>query len=390
MPHITIKPFNTSMLKKRLYRDTKLLFKAIDLINSDEILAVEVKSSRFLLHIKKSKESWLLKYDKITRPLDVNLIKRAIDDISNELNLDILNSNITIHHNRAKIANRYEKSIEDFIDTEFPFKEVSIEVGFGSGKHILYQAINNPNELFIGIEIHTPSAKQLLRQIELKGLNNIWVINYDARLLLEMIPSNSINKIFVHFPVPWDKKPHRRVISSSFLDESMRVLKKGGKLELRTDSSNYFWYSLNTFLDKKSTAIDIRKNISLEVTSKYEARWLREGKDIYDVSVTSLEKSKNREINFDFNFNGIKYSDFILDKIPKKPILFNNLFIHFERFYRIDRDTIFIKVAFGNFNRPEQKYIYISSKNSYYFGFYPIKSLTNYKAHLKIKEYLNV
>ncbi len=390
MPHITVKPFNTSMLKKELYRETKLLFKAIDLSSSDELIAVEVKSSKFLLHIKKAKESWLLKYDKVTRPLDVNLIKRAIDDISDRLNLDILNSNITIHHNRAKIANRYEKSIDDFIDIKFPFKEVSIEVGFGSGKHILYQAVNNPNELFIGIEIHTPSAKQLLRQIELKGLYNIWVINYDARLLLEMIPSNSIHKIFVHFPVPWDKKPHRRVISSSFLDESMRALKKGGKLELRTDSSNYFWYSLNTFLDRKSIAIDIRKNISLAVTSKYEARWLREGKDIYDVLVTSLDTSKDRDINFEFDFNGVRYSDSILENISKKPILFSDFFIHFERFYKIDNNSVLLKVSFGSFNRAEQKYIYIGTKDSYYFGLNPIKSHTNHKAHLKIKEYLNV
>lgn len=390
MPHITIRPFNTSMLKKRLYGDTKLLFKAIDLVNSDEMVAVEVKGIQFLLHIKKGRDSWILKYDKITRPLDVNLIKKALDDISRELNLNILNSNITIHHNRAKIANRYEKSIEDFVNIKFPFKEVSIEVGFGSGKHILYQAVNNPDELFIGIEIHTPSAKQLLRQIELKRLNNIWVINYDARLLLEVIPSNSIHKIFVHFPVPWDKKPHRRVISTSFLDEAMRVLKKGGKLELRTDSDNYFWYSLNTFLDKHSIAIEIQKNISVGVISKYEARWLKQKKNIYDIFVTSLENSKDREVNFDFNFDGVRYSNSILEKIPTKPILFQDFFIHFERFYRVDETTALIKVSFGSFNRPEQKYIYLSSRDSYYFGLNPINSQTGYKAHLKIKEYLNV
>ena len=389
MPHITVKPFNTSMVKNDLYIDTEVIFRAVDLVSSDELIAVEVKGSRFLLHIKKGKESWLIKYDKVTRPLDVNLIKKAIDDISKEIKLDILNSNITIHQNRAKIANRYEKSIEDFINIKFPFKEVSIEVGFGSGKHILYQALNNPNELFIGIEIHTPSAKQLLRQIELKGINNIWVINYDARLLLEMIASNSINRIFVHFPVPWDKKPHRRVISPSFLDESMRALKNGGRLELRTDSSNYFWYSLNTFLNRRSTSIEINKNISLEVTSKYEARWLKEKKDIYDISVTSLENSKDREIDFSFNFNGVRYTYSIIDRISKKPIIFSDFFIHFERFYRIDRETLLIKVAFGSFNRPEQKYIYFSSQYSYYFGVTPIKSHTNYKAHLKIKEYLN-
>ena len=106
----------------------------------------------------------------------------------------------------------------------------------------MYQASNNPDTLFIGLEIHTPSAQQVLKQIDLQGLTNVWIVNYDARLFLEMIPSNLCEKIFVHFPVPWDKKPHRRVISKDFLLESLRVLKVDGKLELRTDSDNYFEY----------------------------------------------------------------------------------------------------------------------------------------------------
>ncbi len=123
-----------------------------------------------------------------------------------------------------KKHNKFGKEVlKEFENINFSFRDVSIEIGFGSGKHILYQAKKNPHELFIGIEIHTPSAQQLLRQIELQNIENIWVINYDARLLLEMIASNSINRVFVHFPVPWDKKPHRRVISQSFLKEAMRV-----------------------------------------------------------------------------------------------------------------------------------------------------------------------
>jgi len=51
---------------------------------------------------------------------------------------------------------------------------------------------------------------------------------------MELIPSNIVGKVYVHFPVPWDKKPHRRVISTSFIEESRRVLKVGGQLELRT------------------------------------------------------------------------------------------------------------------------------------------------------------
>ncbi len=391
MPHITVKPFDTSLVKEKKYGETEVLFRAKDSFSKDELLGVIHKDESFLLHIKKNENSWLLKYDKVTRPLKVNLVKQAITDLADGLELDILGSNVAIHPMREVKSSKYEKKIEDFVDIEFPFESVAIEVGFGSGKHLLYQAQKYSDRLFIGIEIHTPSATQVLKQIELKGLKNIWVINYDARLLLEMIPSNSCHQIFVHFPVPWDKKPQRRVISTSFLEESMRVLKKGGRLELRTDSYKYFWYSLDTFLGESvaKTSVEVRKNEALEITSKYEARWLKQQKDIYDVYVTCLEESKERLIDFDFSFKDIVYKKELLDKISYKPQLFEEFFIHFERLFYVSDNAILIKLAFGSFDRPEHKYIYIDKEKAYYFHANPVKTVTNYKTHLKIMEYLN-
>ncbi len=392
MPHITVKPFNTASIKKEKYNETEVLFLAKDSFSEDELIGVVHKSEEFLLHIKKNEESWLLKYDKVTRPLKVNIVKQSITDLSKGLALEELQSNVAIHPTKVVASSQYEKNIEDFVNIEYPFDSVAIEVGFGSGKHLLYQADKNPNRLFIGIEIHTPSAMQVLKQIELKGLSNIWVVNYDARLLLEMIPSNLCHQIFVHFPVPWDKKPQRRVISPSFLEESMRVLKRDGRLELRTDSYNYFWYSLNTFLGEgvSKTSVEVRKNEALEVTSKYEARWLRQEKDIYDVYVTSLEESEPRVLDFDFSFKDIVYKKEILDKISYKPKLFKGFFIHFERLFKIADEAILIKLAFGSFDRPEHKYIYLDKTEAYYFHANPVKTVTNYKTHLKIMEYLNV
>ena len=393
MPHITVKPFDTdSIIKGKYNKSTEVLFKADDNFSSDELIGINHEGEDFLLCLKKNPNSWLLKYDKVTRPLKVNLVKQAIADVSRNLDLEELQSNITIHLTKLAPSSEYEKSIEDFIDIKFPFPSVSVEVGFGSGKHLLYQAQKNPNELFIGIEIHTPSAAQVLKQIEILGLKNIWIVNYDARLLLEMLPSNLCHKIFVHFPVPWDKKPHRRVISNSFLDESMRVLKVDGRLELRTDSPKYFWYSIETFLGDSvaKTGVEIRKNEALEITSKYEARWLKQEKDIYDVYVTSTEESKDRILNFDFSFKDIVYKKELLDKISYKPELFKGFFMHFERLFKIGDDAILIKLAFGSFDRPEHKYIYLDKSKAYYFSSNPVKTLTNYKTHLKIMEYLNV
>ena len=392
MPHITVKPFDTSLVKEKIYGTTNVLFIAQDRHSDDELIGVHHDNESFLVHIKKSSNNWLLKYDKITRPLKVNLVKQAISDLSDGLELEVLQSNIAMHPNKPMLANAYEKNIEDFDNMTYPFESVAIEVGFGSGKHLLYQAEKNPNRLFIGIEIHTPSAAQVLKQIEILGLKNVWVVNYDARLFLEMIPSNLCHQIFVHFPVPWDKKPHRRVISSSFLEESMRVLKKDGRLELRTDSYKYFWYALDTFLGDKvsKTSVEIRKNEALEVTSKYEARWLKQEKDIYDVYVTSLEVSEERVLDFNFSFKELSYKKELLDKMLYKPLLFEGTFIHFERVFKINDDAILIKLAFGSFDRPEHKFIYMDRLETYYFNSNPVKTLTNFKTHLKIMEYLHV
>ncbi len=210
-------------------------------LNSEDILiGIEHEGEEFLLQLKPDEKAYLLKYDKVTRPLKVNILKEAIAKVAKELGLEIYASNIAISSTKAVLSSKYFKKIEDFVEIKYPQEKVSVEVGFGSGKHLLYQAQKNPDTLFIGLEIHTPSAQQVLKQIALQNIDNIWVVNYDARLFLEMLPSNICQEIFVHFPVPWDKKTHRRVISKSFLAESMRVLDKGGRLELRTDSDNYF------------------------------------------------------------------------------------------------------------------------------------------------------
>lgn len=389
MPHIKVKPFDSSIVEMKIPESSLLTFRAKAVGADEELWGVEYAGEEFLLQYKpESNGAAQLKYDKVTRPLKVNLLKEALAKTAEELNLEIESSNIAISHTKAPLASEYFKKIEDFETVTYPKKKLSVEVGFGSGKHLLYQAKKNPDTLYIGLEIHTPSAQQVLKQIELQGLDNIWVVNYDARLFLEMLPSNSCEQIFVHFPVPWDKKPHRRVISPSFLEESMRVLRKEGRLELRTDSDNYFWYALETFFGESvpKTHVEVRKNEALEVTSKYEARWLRQEKDIYDVYVKCLTESEPKALEIDFNFNGVEYIQGIEEKLPKKAMIFDGFFIHFERLFKIGEDQLLIKCAFGSFDRPEHKYILMGKEGCRYFASVPVKTMVNYRAHQKMGE----
>lgn len=389
MPHLKIAPFDTSLIEQKMYGDAMFLFHAVALNEKEEMLGIRYKNEEFLLQLKPGEKSYLLKYDKVTRPLKVNLLKEALHEVSVRLGADVLSSNITIHHKKPPLSSRYFKKIDEFENIVYPKEKISVEVGFGSGRHLLYQAKKHPDTLFIGIEIHTPSAQQVLKQIELQDLHNIWVVNYDARLFLEMLPSNVCEQIFVHFPVPWDKKPHRRVIGKGFLDESMRVLRKGGRLELRTDSDTYFWYALETFFSVPQTKVEVQKNQLLEVTSKYEARWRKQEKDIYDVYVTCMQQSESKMHQIDFDFHGIKYVQGLEERLATDAIVFEDYFVHFERICKVGNEGLLIRCAFGSFDRPEHKYLLLDTKGCRYFASSPVKTTVNFNAHQKIAEYLN-
>ncbi len=388
MPHLVVLPFDTKKLKSlpqdRYNPYAKSAKRELVGINKTDT------DSFFLEIYKRDESSWIVRADKVTRPSDSYIIKESIFEFARLLELDVIHSNIDDVNQKHKIANEFELKIEEFEDFRTDYKEIAIEVGFGSGRHLLYQAKKHPQRLHIGIEIHTPSIRQILRQIELQRLKNIRVLNYDARLLLEMLPSNMCEVIFVHFPVPWDKKPHRRVISRQFLNESCRVLKKGGYLELRTDSINYYRYSLEVFSEPKEISFQVNKNHSLEVVSKYEARWRREGKDIYTVTVYSLLSSKQKQIEGSFDFD--KKADLNrLKNMPRESFKFDDYFVRFASSYECEDGGMVVEVSFGSFDRPEHKYIYIKPTGDIeYYATKPVKTPVNLKAHKTIGEWLYV
>ncbi len=390
MPHIKVKPISKSILDGITQKTPLVSFRADPLEGEDCLMGVSYQGEEFLIQLKREKEWDMLKYDKVTRPLKVNLIKEVLAKLAEELKLEIVYSNIAQSAHRPPLASEYFKKIKEFESIKYPFESMVVEVGFGSGRHLLYQANKYPERLHIGIEIHTPSAQQVLRQIELQGLKNIWIVNYDARLFLEMLPSNSCEQIFVHFPVPWDKKPHRRVISSGFTEESLRVLTQGGRLELRTDSEKYFWYSIETFFALPKAEVHIEKNKKLAITSKYEARWRRQEKNIYEVHIVSGEKSEAKVLEGSFSFAETAYQSGLENRLPTKALIEKEYFVHFERVYRVGENALLIKCAFGSFDRPEHKYLLMEREKCRYFVSKPVKTSVNYQAHQKIMEYLNV
>ncbi|MFX4230075.1 tRNA (guanosine(46)-N7)-methyltransferase TrmB [Aliarcobacter butzleri] len=355
-------------------------------------IAVKDQDKDFLLSIKPKDDDLMIKSDKVTRLSPVSLIKKALNYYVELNNSKILFSNTNNLQAKKELKNEYLKDINYFVDDFKTDKEIQIEIGFGSGRHLLHQAKSNPNIQFIGLEIHYPSIEQLLKQLEIQNITNVLVVNYDARLFMEFIESNKVGRIFVHFPVPWDKKPHRRIYSNEFVNEALRVLKISGTLELRTDSRKYFDFCTQvlTNLPKGRITIDINKDLA--VSSKYEDRWKKQGKNIYDVVLEAWNEDENINLNYDFSFDFEANFNRIINSIPKKSMIEKNFFVHIEEIYTIlEKDNSgLIKITMGNFDRPVTKYILIENKRISYYQGNPLPTSANIDAHKKLIEILSI
>jgi tRNA (guanine-N7-)-methyltransferase len=388
MPHLHIKEFKKIDFPATV-DGVEFNFLADNVTRDDEqLISATVDGESFFLLIKEDENRVLLKTDKLTRPASITLVHKALLAYSKAASLEVLASNVIERKNVHLDESTALKKIEYFAK-EFPKdKEVRIEVGFGSGRHLLHQAANNPNVLFIGIEIHRPSIEQVLKQAVIQKLDNLLVLDYDARLFMELVPSNLVGAVYVHFPVPWDKKPHRRVISTAFITECRRALKPGGTLELRTDSENYYAYSYETFIAFNKTTLLINKNKDIAVSSKYEDRWKKMEKNIYDVIMTNDEISEELSIDGEFIFNEVKLSDEEMIQLHTKTHRFDGGFIHFERVYKLE-NGVMLRISMGSFDRPEHLYVIVEDSRARYYPDLPLKSRSNLKAHKYLAEVLH-
>jgi tRNA (guanine-N7-)-methyltransferase len=122
-----------------------------------------------------------------------------------------------------------------------PVREVWLEIGFGGGEHLVWQAKAHPHVGLIGCEPFEDGVIKLLGAIEREGLANVRVCAGDARPLLRLLPEASLACVFILFPDPWPKRRHhkRRIVSAATLAQIVRVLRPGGELRIATDVGPY-------------------------------------------------------------------------------------------------------------------------------------------------------
>lgn len=117
-----------------------------------------------------------------------------------------------------------------------------LEIGFGAGEHLLARAVAEPQQDFIGVEVHRPGVGRLLREAEIADLGNLRIATADAvEVLRDWLLPATLDELVLYFPDPWPKKRHhkRRLVQPEFAALAARVLKPDGVWRLATDWANY-------------------------------------------------------------------------------------------------------------------------------------------------------
>ena len=192
------------------------------------------------------------------------------------------------HDQLPKVAVNLNEPAPQSLTSLFPSEVSSVwlEIGFGGGEHLVWQAQQNPTAGLIGCEPFEDGVVKVLDAIETHALGNIRVHADDARDLLRWLPDASLARAFVLFPDPWPKRKHlkRRLVNASLLASLARVLRPGAELRLGTDIADYARTMLMAaqgeprFRWTATTANDWRIRPADWPQTRYEAKAVREGR----------------------------------------------------------------------------------------------------------------
>ena len=187
-------------------------------------------------------------------------------------------------------------------------EHTQLEIGFGNGEYTVQYAEAHPDVMFYGVEISQACVLKCARRAA--GLSNLRIINTDARYMLrELFRDEVLEHIIMQFPCPWssNKQAHRRVTAKDFADGLAAVLKIGGQFEMLTDDEPYSLEVKETLGRHPALCLaEYELNPSRTITTKYERKWLAEGKDIYRLLFTknaafTVERRTGQDMHIKIN-----------------------------------------------------------------------------------------
>jgi len=120
---------------------------------------------------------------------------------------------------------------------------IVVELGCGKGEYTVGLAQRNPNVNYIGVDIKGArmyiGAKQALEM----DLKNVAFLRTKVDFITDSFERDEVDEIWLTFSDPQRKKPNKRLTAKPFIERYRKILKDGGIVHLKTDSSILFEFS---------------------------------------------------------------------------------------------------------------------------------------------------
>ncbi|SFB66896.1 tRNA (guanine-N(7)-)-methyltransferase [Flagellimonas taeanensis] len=168
---------------------------------------------------------------------------------------------------------------------------IVLELGCGKGEYTIGLAERNPGKNYIGVDIKGARFWRGAKIAVEKQLPNVAFLRTQIELVDHLFAENEVEEIWITFPDPQIKykRTKHRLTNPVFLEKYRHILKKGGTMNLKTDSEFMHGYTLGLLQGLGYEIVyanhDVYKNSGspkevLEIQTFYENQYLEKGKPI--------------------------------------------------------------------------------------------------------------
>ena len=154
-------------------------------------------------------------------------------------------------------TNLFQPTRDDLIEKNFELRgkwnsffknenPIVLELGCGKGEYTTELAKLNPNKNYIGIDIKGARIWKGAKESIQNNLNNVCFIRTQIELIDKIFCNQEISEIWITFPDPQQKiqRKKHRLTNVVFMSMYKKILKKGGEVNLKTDSEFLHGYTL--------------------------------------------------------------------------------------------------------------------------------------------------
>ncbi len=123
---------------------------------------------------------------------------------------------------------------------------IHIEIGMGKGQFIHAMAKLHPEINYVGVEKYSSVLLRAIQKMDEEELPNLKFLRMEAEDIAKVFGEGEVDKIYLNFSDPWPKDRHakRRLPSREFLKRYDFILKRGARLEFKTDNRDLFDFAV--------------------------------------------------------------------------------------------------------------------------------------------------